>query len=436
MKNKFKQCKKFWKKTPQLIKYLIIIALIFTTVVISAFVLQFGHKSFANTSEEWAQFGDYIGGTLNPIFALLSFSALLYTITIQLKQIKLSEKQLTRTLTELKLSKEELELTRQELARSADAQINSQLVMQQQLKTQNSQQFDSIFFAMLRELNTLLAKLEEIPPKYIINDNYEHGDSISTLDKIYQKIFTTDLSSIHEIQTQLLQEKEIAQYFMLLYQLLKIIDTKIIGDYSEPTKKMYSNIVRASISEKALQLLIVNVSYPEFKQYRNLVEKFAFFEHVSFEPSNNGYNLLLINLVAKLNKIAFGDSIYFKILQNKTLFSIFVPKHQILNVLDLYKQTFLTLNHNQIIEIGIANGKACYQLSKDIDGKEHKIFLDYHGHQPTYYQTTNDPKPWMCHSSINDDIKIYDGSTNYIQEKLLYTIQFEKDGQVTIQYEA
>ena len=66
-------------------------------------------------SGTWGEFGDFFGGTLNPIFAFLSFTALVVTLAIQTRQLDVSVRQ-------LEASQKELESTRLELQRSADSQ--------------------------------------------------------------------------------------------------------------------------------------------------------------------------------------------------------------------------------------------------------------------------------------------------------------------------
>ena len=137
----------------------------------------------------------------------MSFSALLFTIFIQLKQLDFSDKQLQRTLDDLNLSRTELSLTRTELARSADAQSGSKQVMEEQLLTQSLQQFDSTFFAMLRELNNLLLDLEKSA----------QGNE-SKLTKCHDAVIN---EFSHSIQTQiieLLKDREVSRFFMLLFQ--------------------------------------------------------------------------------------------------------------------------------------------------------------------------------------------------------------------------
>ena len=72
---------------------------------------------FSDSQEVWGQFGDYLGGLLNPILALAALLALLKTISIQ---------------------SEELELSRRELARSASA-------LQQQSESLRKQNFEQTF---------------------------------------------------------------------------------------------------------------------------------------------------------------------------------------------------------------------------------------------------------------------------------------------------
>ncbi len=90
-------------------RYLIVIFCIAVIAIIFVFGIYF-YIFDGNVSDKqnvWGVFGDYIGGTLNPILSFLALIALLFTIAIQTKQLYLSRK--------------ELELTKIELAKTADA---------------------------------------------------------------------------------------------------------------------------------------------------------------------------------------------------------------------------------------------------------------------------------------------------------------------------
>jgi hypothetical protein len=76
---------------------LMIAALILTPVVLVAggYAFFFGHisnRSLSGSPEQWGQFGDFFGGTLNPVYALLAFIGVLITIHLQSKQLELAEK--------------------------------------------------------------------------------------------------------------------------------------------------------------------------------------------------------------------------------------------------------------------------------------------------------------------------------------------------------
>lgn len=58
------------------------LALLLITAVAVAYVNQFGVERSAS-QDAWGQFGDYFAGLLNPIFSLLAFLALMYSLVLQ-----------------------------------------------------------------------------------------------------------------------------------------------------------------------------------------------------------------------------------------------------------------------------------------------------------------------------------------------------------------
>jgi hypothetical protein len=90
-------------------------------VLLSVFVTYitfFGGKSISDDPEAWGQFGDFIGGTANPVLSFLTLIALALTIILQSRQLSISSR--------------ELELTRAELFRSAQAQELSEKALRAQ----------------------------------------------------------------------------------------------------------------------------------------------------------------------------------------------------------------------------------------------------------------------------------------------------------------
>ena len=90
-------------------KYLLVIggvAVLAIIAVLAFYAIVFGFV-LSESHEQWGQFGDYVGGALNPLLSFLALVALLITIAIQNR--------------ELRVSITELELTRKELKRTADS---------------------------------------------------------------------------------------------------------------------------------------------------------------------------------------------------------------------------------------------------------------------------------------------------------------------------
>lgn len=211
--------------------------------------------------------GDYFGGLLNPILAFLSFIALLYT---------------------LNLNQKELAETRKELARAAQAHEDSKKVMEEQLKTQALQQFENNFYQLFTQLNKLQDDLVEQEGKHLTAILNEKNVNIS------------------EAKTLLLQDRKISRYFILLYQIMKLIDQelrKIPSQYERNTekwkaelkekKKFYTNLLRSVQDNRMLQLLFINCYDDQFLQYKDYLQEASFFEHMSL-TSDMGYNYLIL----------------------------------------------------------------------------------------------------------------------------------------------
>jgi uncharacterized membrane protein len=115
----------FEKMTPEIVfKWLIwifAVATVAIAVVFSFYFLNFNFNyNLSSQQLDWGIFGDFIGGTLNPILSFFSLIALLLTIIFQSK---------------------ELESTRKELFRSTSAQESTEKMLQKQSKTLARQQF-------------------------------------------------------------------------------------------------------------------------------------------------------------------------------------------------------------------------------------------------------------------------------------------------------
>ncbi|MFW2095712.1 putative phage abortive infection protein [Acinetobacter sp. ULE_I057] len=273
------------------------------------------------TGERLGQFGDYVGGLLNPILTFFSFLALLITIVIQNRQLDVSTRELHSTNKTL---------------------IENQKVMSEQLLTQSLQQFDSTFFAMLKELNNLQIELNTL----VTQNN-------TKLERCFKYVMYEDSDNIQDYMEKVLKNREVSRYFMLLYQILRIIDTKVDDNIYIKTdkfsiKKMYSNIVRSSISEELMQLLMINALNNIFQSFKDLIEKFNLFEHTSFTVDSQ-YSLLLINAAQYYDAQAFDQSFYWKELADCNLFGKYIPHNNIITRIALFKKIYKMLSSDNTL---------------------------------------------------------------------------------------
>lgn len=65
-------------------------------VPVISYVSMHGYH-LSDSQELWAQFGDFFGGLLNPVYALLAFLALLYTISLQSAELRQATKEFRRS---------------------------------------------------------------------------------------------------------------------------------------------------------------------------------------------------------------------------------------------------------------------------------------------------------------------------------------------------
>lgn len=264
---------------------LIIAVCLFIGLIIAYFSFIISQEDTVKSN--WGTFGDFIGGTLNPIFALFSLFAIIYTIKIQTK--------------ELELSREELEATRKELEGSRIAQQEQSESLKLQNEATKLQIFENTFFQLLNQHNEYLDLL--IEEKCL--------EQISFIEYKYINGFAQNNGPMKKVQIyeefKLLNYKNyvVKNYYMILYQLLKFIDEK-----SKDTiinAKQYTNILRALIDNEVLKILAVNCEAYNFNEYKEYIERYAFFEHIDIDSLKDETKTIL-NILSLFDKKAFGKN--------------------------------------------------------------------------------------------------------------------------------
>lgn len=80
----------------RIVGVIFLVAIFITIIVIGAYFYSF-HGPLSNQQGIWGEFGDFVGGALNPIISLFALSALLITIVLQSKELQATREQLVRS---------------------------------------------------------------------------------------------------------------------------------------------------------------------------------------------------------------------------------------------------------------------------------------------------------------------------------------------------
>jgi uncharacterized membrane protein len=118
-----------------------------------AYFLRF-QSGFSEKQDVWGQFGDFIGGTVNPILSFLSLLALVFTVVLQTRQLENSREELAD-------SKTELEATREEMKRSAESQAAMAAAANAQAKYANISAQLSALQAALSVASEMLSQAQQ-----------------------------------------------------------------------------------------------------------------------------------------------------------------------------------------------------------------------------------------------------------------------------------
>lgn len=235
-----------------------------------------------NISTLFGTFGDFIGGSLNPILTFLTFIGLLITITIQQTELKES---------------------REEFKKSANALI-------EQSQSLSRQNFENTFFNLITLYNGILDNLKldttskQISSRQIFSaiqdailktdqeiPRNELGEQILDNIKFYYNASMLDIYS-----------RKFGHYFRTVYQILKFIDN---SHFTQEEKQFYSNIFRAQFSSSELVILFFNcLSKYGKEKFKPLVEKYEFFEHLVIDDK------FLFRDLREYDINAFGNNIF------------------------------------------------------------------------------------------------------------------------------
>jgi uncharacterized membrane protein len=230
---------------------LAVVGFVLSLFVVLAYVWNFWGKQLSPNQEIWGQFGDYLGGMLNPMFSGLALIGLLATLGMQVRQMKIS----------------------------ASESKASAAAFALQIGHLQKQTFEGTFFQTLKLHNDIVSALEmpgdhsetlkgracfsEILRHFKQDSGLERGDMVD--DDQFDQAYFDFFDKFEDV---------LGHYFRLLYNLVKFVNNAAIDD-----KRFYTNLIRAQLSSAELELLFYNClsDYGRAK-FKPLVESFSLFK--------------------------------------------------------------------------------------------------------------------------------------------------------------
>lgn len=267
------------------IRLSLIVGGVLIIVVLGSYFINF-HKSVSNSNEVWGTFGDFVGGTLNPILAALAFYWLTASIRLQLKELKDTRKVLEDTaLHQQKLAElENINVTIQnrifELQQlNLNKQLDAAKDQQQQISLQN---FENIFFQLLK---TKKENIDSIYYEYPSIREEKVFTGQNAIKQLTQKLqYQSD--SISTYYNQELSE-HFSSYFRIIYEIIKTCD-----DFINITENInhfkYINILGATLTINELKILFFYCLVD--KEFKKIAEKFSLFKSLSIDNTNMNEN--------------------------------------------------------------------------------------------------------------------------------------------------
>lgn len=259
------------------------VGLLIAVAVVFSYVLFFRGVPISGDPAAWGQFGDFLGGILNPVFGFLSFLTLVLALVLQMRELTLSRES-------LRLSREELKATREEQAKAAEA-------LELQNKAIQRQSFEKTFFSMLRLLEEVVqgcshatiflafggGKSKAITGRAAIRNHvissFVFDMAVDNAPADYADRVSAYLASLYSKDTG----GQLSRYARILQTTLEYLRESLInpGD-------IYANALRGQLSPSELQLIFFLCFDAQWATLKELVQDYGLLAFLDYKDTGAG----------------------------------------------------------------------------------------------------------------------------------------------------
>lgn len=247
-----------------------LMALIAAATVLIFYIYNF-QGDLSPDQSKWAEFGDYFGGVLNPIFSFFALIALLMTILVQSHELQLSRIEVTKSSEALSKQSEGQKVQIFENTFFHLVKLHNDIIENTQLSYVDLSEYQADV------LNHFSSKEIEKPGRRAFKVIYD-AYTFEYQDHLYLNTHT-GIGNIISVSYETFYEvfqSYIGHYFRNLYVILRYIDESDITN-----KKLYVRVIRSQVSSYEFCLLFYNALSEKGRlKLKPLLEKYEFFDNM------------------------------------------------------------------------------------------------------------------------------------------------------------
>ena len=271
------------------------VAVLALLVAVGVYFANFHGHPLAEAPDRWGQFGDFLGGALNPVFGFLSVLALLVALVLQNRELRLSTEELRNSSEALKGQNKAIE--HQSFEQTFFAWLNNYHELLQSVTTSTASQGQlsgrqALFFWWGPHITSgLVFKLgrREIeaqqPGTFDAWIQSQPNDKRIRLRAVLERITNVASDEIFRMwgDTYLDHEYQLDSLFRNLYRLVLWVDSQHESQLTKSQKWLYVGIIRGQLSWVEQVYLFYNGLTTRGAKFRQLVNKYALFDNLTFE---------------------------------------------------------------------------------------------------------------------------------------------------------
>jgi len=237
----------------------IFIAVGILLIVAIIYLLNFASHPISKSTENWGQFGAYIGGVAGVFLTLLTVILLIKTLDSQNKNANINQFE-SSFFELLRLHKE----------------ITDRIIGNVNIQVEKSGIDENDIHKGLKFFEKLSEKI-----KWHYDDSPDNLLNRITNDPAYEELLSDEQLMQKEIDTYYNEfyrgkESELGHYFRSLYHLVKFVD-----DSSIEKKKRYIDLIQAYLTDAELHCTFYNgIAIYGRKRFKPLLDKYSFLENI------------------------------------------------------------------------------------------------------------------------------------------------------------